>query len=156
MIFRLGKNGLLIGVALSILLSGCQIGRSTRFDESSFNNNITALAKNPNQDVSGHDFKTIPRYPKSVRIVYQRRKVGSKITYFCAYRVAADISEVSSFYERGMKNRGWKLKVKNDEFLTMFFVRSRGGGPPLAQLMFQDVASAQTPYGTIVSIVIQQ
>jgi len=131
------------------------MGRITLFDEKSFNNNVVALAKNPSQDVGGHDFNNIPRYPKSVRIVYQRRAAGNEITYFLAYRTAADLGEVSAFYEREMKRKGWRLEIKKDEFLTMFFTRDQGG-PPLAQIMFKTISSEWRPKGTIVNIVIQE
>ncbi len=140
---------------MAILLSGCRLARPALTGAENFNYNVAVLTKYHNRDVRGHDFKTIPRYPKSVRIVYQRRVAGRRITYFLAYRAAADLGAVSAFYEREMKTKGWRLEIKKDEFLTMFFVRARGG-LPLAQIMFQAVSSVRRPNGTIVSIIIQE
>lgn len=147
----ISANKLLITLVVGILIfsAGCQTTRPLTLDEKDFNDNLSLLVKHPTHDVPGRDFRTIPRYPGSLRIVYQKKETEGKITYVCAYRTLSGLNEVSSFYETKMAKNGWLVKVKDEKMLTMIFIR-RSGGLPLAEIIFRPADTS-----TIVNIIVE-
>ena len=122
-------------------------------DDNEYHENLSALVNNPDEDVPGKDFKTIPRYPGSLRIAYKKSEAKKKILYGTAYEAQGSLEEVSSFYENEMEKNGWLLEVKEDLLLIMIFVRKEtGSGLPIAQLMFR---TSENGNSTIINLLIQ-
>lgn len=149
--FRPIKYSVALFLLAAFFVAGCQREQPPASDDETFNRNLAALVRKPDADLPGHDFRTIPRYPNSQRIVYQEKRSAQNIAYLVAYRTEAKLNQVSSFYEEEMERQGWQLKVKEEKILTMIFVRRElGGGLPLVQIVYQP-----TERGTIANIIVQ-
>lgn len=147
---RIRAVALLAIVFLS--LSGCVSTSQSEKNEKEFIENLSRLAKDPGGDVPGKDFKTIPRYPKSVRIAFKKSESKERFTVLTAYRANDDLQAVSSFYESKMAENGWQLQIKEEKILTMVFFREgTGGGLPFVQMMFRPMEDGKT----IIDIVVQ-
>ncbi len=140
-------------LSLTLILSSCMSSESKVIDDNEYLENLSALVNNPAEDVPGKDFKTIPRYPGSLRIAYKKSEAKKKILYGTAYEAQGSLKEVSSFYENEMEKNGWLLEVKEDLLLTMIFVRKEtASGLPIAQLMFR---TSENGNSTIINLLIQ-
>jgi len=85
-------------------------------DEGGLESSLQSQVYDPSSDVPGRDLKTVPRYPKSVRVFYGRERTGGKRSeaFLVMYRCQDTLRAVSSFYEAELPKYGWVLAVKDE------------------------------------------
>lgn len=78
------------------------------------------------EDTPGEDLASVPRYPKTQRILSMKTQLPLGRT--AIYKSASGIEEILDFYTREMSDSGWYLKneisfsdLKNEEEFTKFF-----------------------------------
>jgi len=73
--------------------------------------NAKIFKQNSSKDNPGFDYKDVPRFKKSIRILSSRNKSDSGVLEEqIIYRSQSEIKDITDFYKNSMNRNGWKIK----------------------------------------------